>query len=141
MEDTLDWYAQDMSGNLWYLGEDTKEYEGGKVSPTGGSWEAGVDGASSHRSCRRSHASACVYRQEYYKGFGRPSGDPRLSMSAVEVPVRQIQPRLLMTRDYTPLDPNVLEHKFSRGVGPVLVLGISGSSSREELVTFEAGAG
>src|SRR5688500_13943900 len=28
VEDTLDWYAQDRDGNLWYLGEDTKEYEG-----------------------------------------------------------------------------------------------------------------
>ena len=34
VEDTLDWYAQDASGNLWYLGEDTKEYENGEVVST-----------------------------------------------------------------------------------------------------------
>jgi hypothetical protein len=45
VEDTLDWYAQDSDGNVWYLGEDTKEYENGKVVSTEGSWEAGVDGA------------------------------------------------------------------------------------------------
>ena len=45
VEDTFDWYAQDAFGNLWYLGEDTKEYENGKVASTEGSWEAGVDGA------------------------------------------------------------------------------------------------
>ncbi|HJW76583.1 MAG TPA: hypothetical protein VJ787_13115, partial [Thermoleophilia bacterium] len=45
VEDTYDWYAQDEEGNLWYLGEDTKEYEDGKVASTAGSWEAGVDGA------------------------------------------------------------------------------------------------
>jgi hypothetical protein len=44
-EDTFDWYAQDDCGNVWYLGEDTKEYEKGKVVSTEGSWEAGVDGA------------------------------------------------------------------------------------------------
>ena len=44
-EDTYDWYAQDSEGNLWYLGEDTKEYENGKLKTTEGSWEAGVDGA------------------------------------------------------------------------------------------------
>ena len=44
-EDTLDWYAQDADGNIWYMGEDTKEYKNGKVSSTKGSWEAGVDGA------------------------------------------------------------------------------------------------
>ena len=45
VEDTFDWYAQDARGNVWYLGEDTKEYENGKVVSTKGSWEAGVNGA------------------------------------------------------------------------------------------------
>ena len=45
VEDTFDWYAQDADGNIWYLGEDTKEFENGKVKTTAGSWEHGVDGA------------------------------------------------------------------------------------------------
>jgi hypothetical protein len=45
VEKTYDWYAQDSSGNVWYLGEDTKEYDHGKVVSTAGSWEAGVGGA------------------------------------------------------------------------------------------------
>ena len=45
LEDTYDWYAQDADGNVWYLGEDTKEYDGGKLVGSKGSWEAGVDGA------------------------------------------------------------------------------------------------
>ena len=41
-EDTLDWYAQDEDGNVWYFGEDTKELdENGNVISTEGSWEAG----------------------------------------------------------------------------------------------------
>jgi hypothetical protein len=44
-EDTYDWYAQDADGNLWYLGEDTTEYENGEPKTKEGSWEAGVDGA------------------------------------------------------------------------------------------------
>src|SRR5690349_19755257 len=27
IEDTLDWYAQDKDGNVWYFGEDTKELD------------------------------------------------------------------------------------------------------------------
>src|SRR4030042_6641428 len=42
---TFDWYAQDKDGNVWYFGEDSKEYSGGVVVSTEGSWEAGVDGA------------------------------------------------------------------------------------------------
>ena len=44
-EVTDDWYAQDAEGNIWYLGEDTTEYEDGKPESTSGSFEAGVDGA------------------------------------------------------------------------------------------------
>src|SRR5215204_1094587 len=45
IEKTYDWFAQDKEGNVWYFGEDTKEYENGEVTTTKGSWEAGVDGA------------------------------------------------------------------------------------------------
>jgi len=45
VEETYDWYAQDKDGNVWYFGEDSKEYESGVVVSTAGSWEAGVDGA------------------------------------------------------------------------------------------------
>ena len=31
VEVTDDWYAQDKRGNIWYLGEDTTEYENGKL--------------------------------------------------------------------------------------------------------------
>jgi hypothetical protein len=49
-EDTFDWYAQDVIGNVWYMGEFTTVFEyddEGNVTGTSneGSWEAGVDGA------------------------------------------------------------------------------------------------
>ena len=44
-EKTFDYYAQDDRGNVWYLGEDTREFlPGGKVD-TSGSWLAGKAGA------------------------------------------------------------------------------------------------
>src|SRR5918998_1022699 len=45
IEVTDDWYAQDRAGNVWYLGEDTAEYEDGRVKTRAGSFEAGVRGA------------------------------------------------------------------------------------------------
>jgi hypothetical protein len=42
-EDTLDWFAQDDSGNVWYLGEDTKECDASGCVQDPGSWEAGAD--------------------------------------------------------------------------------------------------
>src|SRR5215204_4093205 len=34
IEQTYDWFAQDKKGNVWYFGEDTKEYKNGKVVST-----------------------------------------------------------------------------------------------------------
>jgi hypothetical protein len=44
-EETYDWFAQDKDGNVWYFGEDSKEFEDGRLVSTEGSWEAGVNGA------------------------------------------------------------------------------------------------
>ena len=67
VEDTFDWYAQDADGNIWYLGEDTKEYENGKLTTTEGSWEAGVDGAQPGIILPANPEPGLEYRQEYYE--------------------------------------------------------------------------
>jgi hypothetical protein len=134
VEDTLDWYAQDADGNVWYLGEDTKEYENGKVVSTEGSWEAGVDGALAGIAVPGSPDVGMRYRQEYYAGEAEDTGEILSVSERVEVPLGSYE-GVLMTKDTTSLHPEVLEYKFyARGVGPVLALGVSGGSSKEELV-------
>ena len=56
----------------------------------------------------------------------------------VEVPFGHFgRGKVLMTRDLNPLHPKNLEFKFyARGVGPVLAIGVSGGTDREELVSF-----
>jgi hypothetical protein len=136
VEDTDDWYAQDKDGNVWYLGEATKEYEHGKVKTTEGSWEAGVDGAEAGILLPGEPEVGMAYRQEYYKGEAEDRGEILSLEEKVEVPFGSFE-GVLMTRDTTPLEPDVVEHKFyARGLGPVLAIGISGGSGREELVRF-----
>jgi hypothetical protein len=43
-EVTLDWYAQDDAGAVWFFGEDVTRYEDGVVLDHEGSWLAGDDG-------------------------------------------------------------------------------------------------
>ena len=43
VEETFDWYAQDLEGNVWYMGEDSAEIENGQVISRDGSWESGLD--------------------------------------------------------------------------------------------------
>lgn len=45
VEKTFDWFAQDEAGDVWYSGEDSDDYENGKVVSTKGSWIAGVKNA------------------------------------------------------------------------------------------------
>jgi hypothetical protein len=139
VEDTLDWYAQDSLGNLWYLGEDTKEYEGGKIVSREGSWEGGVDGAQAGIILPADPQVGMVYRQEYYAGKAEDAAEILSLDETAKVPFGTFTD-CLMTKDYTPLDPKVVENKlYARGIGPVKVIQVSGGSSREELLTFKAG--
>jgi hypothetical protein len=139
VEDTYDWYAQDRDGNVWYLGEDTKEYEGGEVKSTEGSWEAGVDGAEAGILLPGKPEVGLRYRQEYYEGEAEDAGEILSLEERVEVPFGSFGD-VLMTKDWTPLEPDVLEHKFyAKDVGPVLVVAISGGTGREELLRFTPG--
>jgi hypothetical protein len=138
VENTYDWYAQDRAGNVWYLGESTREYVNGKVASTAGSWEAGVDGAQAGVVMPADPRVGMSYRQEQYAGHAEDRARILSLDEQAEVPFGRFR-GVLMTKDYTPLEPDVLEHKFyARGVGPVLVLSLSGGGGREELIRFHS---
>jgi hypothetical protein len=134
VEDTLDWYAQDAAGNVWYLGEETAEYEDGRVVSTEGSWEAGVDGAQPGIAVPADPRPALVYRQEYLADEAEDEAAVLSVSEQVEVPTGRYTDALL-TRDSTPLEPEISELKFyAPDVGPVMALQVSGGTSREVLV-------
>ena len=131
-EATLDWYAQDKQGNVWYFGEDSKEYENGKVVSTKGSWEAGVDGAQPGIIMEANPKVGDTYRQEYYKGEAEDMASVESLSEADTVPYGSFKD-LLMTREWSALNPSVVEHKYyARGVGFILVT--MGDTERLELV-------
>jgi hypothetical protein len=137
IEDTFDWYAQDDDGNVWYLGEDTAEFENGKVKTTAGSWEAGVDGALPGVIIPAKPEDDMKYRQEYYAGEAEDNGEVLAVGEQVEVPAGHYSDALL-TKDTTALEPDVVEFKlYAPDIGPVLTLGVSGGGGREELLKME----
>jgi hypothetical protein len=140
VEDTDDWYAQDTWGNVWYLGEQTVEYEEGEPVTTAGSWEAGVDGAQAGVIMPGHPEVGLAYRQEYYEGEAEDAGEILSLDEQAEVPFGSFG-EVLMTYDYTPLDPDAQEHKYyAKGIGPVLVIALPEGSGREELLSFERGS-
>jgi hypothetical protein len=138
VEVTDDWYAQDKVGNVWYLGEATTEYVNGKPTTTAGSFEAGVDGAQTGIIMPAKPEVGLSYRQEYYAGQAEDKAAVVSLEEQVEVPFGHFRSgKVVMTRDLNPLKPRIQEFKFfARGVGPVLAVGISGGSDREELLRF-----
>jgi hypothetical protein len=124
---------------VWYLGEDTTEYEDGRPASKAGSWEAGVDGATAGIVMPARPQPGRTFRQENAPGEAQDRARVVGLDDQAEVPAGHFR-RVVTTKDWTPLQPNVLEYKFyARGVGLVLVLDVSGGSGREELVRYERG--
>jgi hypothetical protein len=139
VEDTFDWFAQDRDGNVWYLGEDSKEFKDGKPINTAGSWEAGKDGAQPGIVMRASPQPGASYRQEFYRGEAEDMAMVLRLDGAETVPFGQFS-GLLVRRDWTPLEPKAIEDKYyARGVGLVLEAKVGGGGARLELVSFDAG--
>ena len=115
VEDTLDWYAQDKSGAVWYFGEATKEFKpGGRVS-TEGSWEAGVNGQPGI--IMPAHPKVGEpYRQEYSPNNAEDMGQVVSVDEKVTVPAGTYS-GCVKTKDWSLLESGH-EHKwFAKGVG------------------------
>ncbi|MGH3345947.1 MAG: hypothetical protein ACRDO4_03110 [Nocardioides sp.] len=135
VEDTLDWYARDPDGNVWYLGEDTAEFEDGRITTREGSFEAGVDGALAGVIMPAEPQPGAAYRQEWYAGHAEDNGEVLATGQQAQVAAGHYDDALL-TADTSALEPKVLEYKlYAPGVGLVLTLDASGGSAREELVS------
>ncbi len=111
-EQTLDWYAQDQEGNVWYFGEDSKEYQNGQVASTKGSWEAGVDGAMPGIVMKADPAVGETYRQEFYQGEAEDWAEVLSLSESITIPMGSYG-NVLVTNEWSALDnPPVYEHKY-----------------------------
>lgn len=136
LENTDDYYAQDSDGNLWYLGEDTSEYENGKLKTKEGSWAYGVDGAQPGVIVPANPKQGMKYREEYYAGHAEDAAEILSVGSQVQVPYGRFHDAVL-TRNFSTIEPTVEEMKlYAKGVGPVMELVVSGGSGRTELLSF-----
>ena len=138
-EDTRDWYAQDREGNVWYMGEDTAEYENGEVTSREGSWEAGVDGALPGIVMPADPASGQAYRQEFYEGHAEDLAETLAVDGTASVQAGDYE-RLVVVREWNPLEPDVVEEKsYAEGIGVVLEEKVEGGDGRIELIEFDPG--
>jgi hypothetical protein len=133
-EKTFDWFAQDNKGNVWYFGEDTKEYENGKVVSTAGSFEAGKKGAKAGIIMRVQPKLGQVTAQEDAPGVAEDRAKVLDLNATVTVPFGTLS-HCLRSAEFTPLEPEALENKFyCPGIGIVSELDVSGGTVNTGLV-------
>ena len=135
IEDTMDWYAQDAAGNVWYLGEDSKEIENGQVVSTEGSWEWGKDGALPGIimwADPGAHVGE-TYRQEYARGEAEDWARVVAVSQTAAVPYGNLT-GCVKTEDWNGLESGGRENKFyCPGVGLALEVAIQGGERLELL--------
>lgn len=136
IEATLDWYAQDKAGNVWYFGEDSKQFENGRQVGNEGSWEAGVNTAKPGIIMEANPKVGDSYRQEYLFNIAEDMGEVLSLGETVTLTNGTSYTGCLKTKDFTPLETDVVENKYySPGVGVVLELTVKGDSERGELIS------
>ena len=150
-EDTDDWYAQDIFGNVWYCGEISKDFEfveGDEPSEAElveieGSWKAFRDDAMPGIIMQANPQVGNVYRQEVALGDAEDAAqvldiaaDGLAEGDECEEDAEEIAELIdslcnndcLLTRDFTPIEPDVYEHKYyAFGVGVILEIDNEGS--------------
>lgn len=135
-ERTTDWYAQDAKGNVWYMGEQTAELDKrGRVTSTEGSWQAGVDGAKAGIYMPAQPKVGQSFSQEFYKGHAEDHFRVLSLGASVSVPYTTSK-HALLTEEWTPLEPGVIDHKlYVRGIGTVKEQAVKGAHELNALVT------
>lgn len=133
-ESTDDWFAQDDKGVVWYFGEFTTDLTTGSH---GGSWQAGVKGAKPGIIMLAQPKVGDTYQQERAKGVAEDAATVLSLKEKVCVPYGCFL-NVLKTKDFTPLDPDILEHKFyAQGIGPIKTVQVKGGSGEEQLVQIK----
>jgi hypothetical protein len=134
IEDTFDWFAQDIHGNVWYFGEDTTEYQNGVPVSTFGSWKAGENGALPGVIMLAEPKVGKRYRQEYAVGVAEDWAQVKGLNAAVTVPYG-VFTQCLRTKDWSALEHGNFEFKYYKaGVG--LVLEVDKEGGRNELISI-----
>ena len=133
-EQTEDWFAQDLEGNVWYFGEISQQYEDGELVSIDGSWKAGVNGAKPGIVMEAAPVVNDTYRQEFALGDAEDMGQVLKTNGSALTPGGSCSHTCLVTRDFSALDPGVDENKYyAPNVGLILTIEPE-TGAREELI-------
>lgn len=135
-ERTTDWYAQTKQGTVWYFGERTALLNRqGDVVSREGSFRSGRDGAEAGIFMPAHPRVGQSFKQEDYPGHAEGRFKILRLNASVSVPVIGSHSAML-TRETTPLEPGVLDHKYYiRDIGNVREVTVKGGNESLRLVS------
>lgn len=137
VEETDDWFAQDLAGNVWYFGEFVRNYEDGVLHDLDGSFRAGVDGAKPGIAMPAAPQVGDVYRQEWFLNEAEDLAEVLGTAASESAPAASCDGTCLQNRDFSPLEPDTSEHKFYvPGIGEIVAYHVDEPEEREELVEY-----
>src|SRR5215470_12571595 len=139
-EETFDWYAQDDDGNVWYFGEDTKEFDAdGNIISTEGTWQAGMNGAQQGIIMEANPRVGDKYQQEFAAGVAQDMAQVVNLNRSMCVPYGCFDD-LLLTKEFSPLEKGTTDHKFyAPGVGEIFEETVKGGDAHIALVSVSTG--
>jgi hypothetical protein len=136
VERTYDWYAQDKQGNVWYFGEDSRNFQHGRFVKGNDSWEAGVDGAKPGIIMEATPRRGDTYRQEYFRGHAEDQARVLGGGGKLKVPYRTYA-KTLTTVERSRLEPGARERKFyAASVGEIKSKVVRGDHEAFSLVSI-----
>ncbi|MCZ6643096.1 MAG: hypothetical protein O7F71_16080 [Gammaproteobacteria bacterium] len=149
IEDTDDWFAQDLDGNVWYCGEiarDFEYFEGdepevGELVSIEGSWKSGREGAKAGILVPADPEVGDVIRNEVLYGEAEDVIEVLNLAAGESVPAADCDGMCLVLAETTPLEPDANESTYYKpGVGVILEVDEE-TGDRAELISFSPGGG
>jgi len=135
-EDTLDWYAQDDRGNVWYFGEFATQLPAGTHD---GSWTAGVSGAQPGYIMEAVPQVGDRYCQENAPGAAQDAAEVLSVTASRSVPFGSYSGDVLQTKDYSLLEPKNENKFYEPDVGMLEAISSTGPSEDIQLYSIEHG--
>src|SRR5262249_45943490 len=133
LERTIDWYAQDKQGNVWYMGEDSLELKNGRFVRASDSWQAGVHGAKPGVIMRGRPRTGAVYRQAHYPPGALDQARVLGFLTSMHVSAGTFS-KPLATIEWSPVEPQLEKKYYVAGLGEVKEAVIAGGHEHFELV-------
>ena len=129
VEESQDWYAQDLDGNVWSFGE----------RGTDGDWEAGVEGAQAGIAMLATPRLGDGYRHEYRAGVAEDQAEVIATAADLTLGVEGFD-RVVKTADTSVLQPGLMQVSYyAPAIGLVLRETVAGGDRRLLLVEHRAG--